>query len=307
MVNESKSLAGRKGGAVRRAKARAAQMNAPVFDAEFGFLISPNGNQTEVPDGLAPAGALGIDFLMNEPAASAVKPEAVAAPVDVGGPVDETGDYLPPETGPRDVTAADVDDDDTGEGEDPPAMVDEMKAEPVGEIIETDFTPQPGSVIDEMNRLLGQGVSEDDALTLINAKRGAVHTPMGTPPPRGPEQAATPGGGEHLGPDPTIVARYKEMMKTYVAPRADLKITVENPDGGTWEAVVKLRYLPYLIKAAALEAAKRRRPVNIADKIQMIVRTFKANDTDTAILMGTLGGTGPADTFNKQTGVHERA
>ena len=115
MVDQNKSLAGRKGGAVRRARARASQMNAPVFDAEFGFLISPNGNQTEVPAGLAPAGALGINFLMNEPAAAAVKPEAVAAPVDVGGPVDETGDYLPAEDGPRDITAADVDVDETGD------------------------------------------------------------------------------------------------------------------------------------------------------------------------------------------------
>ncbi len=305
MVDQQKSLAGRKGGAVRRARNKARETGIPVYDIQFNFMVNPEGRIDEIPEGLMPNGAQGTDFVLNDRAEG-----------DVGKVVAKI------EQGPRDITAADGDDDDgpetvdetgdylPGAGIDPAKIDgpegDEARAAPElgGEVIETDFTPQPGSVIEELNKLLGQGLSEDDALTLINAKRGTVATGAGMAPPRGPNQPATPGEGERFGPDPIIVAKYEEMMKTYVPPRTDLTITVENPDGEDFQARIPIRYLDYLTKAAMLETAKRRRPVNLADFVQMIVRRFKATDTDAAILLGTIGGSGPADTFNPNTGLH---
>ncbi len=279
MVDQAKSLAGRKGGAVRRARKQAQAEGVTVHDQEFGFLAMPDGTITEI----GQVALVGATESKRETHPATEAAELTNEPdVDAGGkltkPPEELGE---PEPDPdADVTFRD---------DAPDAVEVEQPNTDTGI-----FRP---TLIEQLQTYQEQGLSEQDALTLINAKQG-----MKQAPPRGPEQAATASQGEELGPDKALVAAYNKKMLNYVEPKLELKLTLENPDGDDFTAIMPIRYLDYLNRAATLETVKRRREVNIADFIQMIVRRYKANDPDTALLMNTLGGTGPADTFNQQTG-----
>ncbi len=140
------------------------------------------------------------------------------------------------------------------------------------------------------------GLSEADALNLARMQLGEdtpVH-PSGQP--------GAPGEGETLGPDKNMIAAYQDRMKTYVEPKLDVKITVENPEGDDWTFMMPLRFLDYLLRSSQWETIKRRREVNPADRLQMILREFRRDDQEVKLLMSPGSATGPAGTYNPITG-----
>ena len=75
--------------------------------------------------------------------------------------------------------------------------------------------PRPQTPQEIATQMAAAGVSEAIIIATLNAQFGGGDTA----PPFPPGQAATPGGGELLGPDPAMVAAYKERMKTYKKPQ----------------------------------------------------------------------------------------
>ena len=96
-----------------------------------------------------------------------------------------------------------------------------------------------------------QGLSQDEIMVLANMRFGGQDSPT----------AATPGSGEQLGPDPDMVRRYNQMMKTYKPPQTRFKFAAL--DGKDPE-------LHALVMGALVEAAKnleRGRKEAIADAV----------------------------------------
>lgn len=158
--------------------------------------------------------------------------------------------------------------------------------------------PLPGTVLGRANfYVANNGLSEADALSLAQVQLGA-----GGPPAPLPGAPATPGSGEHLGPDPQLVAAYQQRMANYVEPKLDVQITIENPDGDDWVYPMPVRFLDYLLRSAQYETVKRRREVSPADRLQMILREFRRDDQEVRLLMAPGAATGPAGTFNPAAG-----
>ncbi len=155
------------------------------------------------------------------------------------------------------------------------------------------------------NTLLGRanwyvkhhGLSETDALTMAQVQLGAVATH-----PTIPGAPLTPGDGEELGPDLTMVAAYKKRMEDYVPPKLEVEIRIENPDGDDWVFDMPVRFLDYLLRSAKWESIKRRRDINPANRLQQILREYRRDDQEVRLLMAPGAASGPAGTFNPAAG-----
>lgn len=141
------------------------------------------------------------------------------------------------------------------------------------------------------------GLSEADALSLAQIQLGKQG-----PGYRDATQPATPGEGETLGPDKTMVEAYQKRMETYVAPRLECEIKVENPVGDDWVFPMPVRFLDYLLRSAEWETIKRRREVTPADRLQQILREYRRDDQEVRLLMAPGAASGPAGTFNPASG-----
>lgn len=162
----------------------------------------------------------------------------------------------------------------------------------------TDPPMIPNTILARANYYVeNHGLSEADALSLAEVQLGAVATHptiSGAP--------ATPGEGETLGPDKTMVEAYQKRMETYVAPRLECEIKVENPDGDDWVFPMPVRFLDYLLRSAEWETIKRRREVTPADRLQQILREYRRDDQEVRLLMAPGAASGPAGTFNPASG-----
>lgn len=159
----------------------------------------------------------------------------------------------------------------------------------------------PTTVLGRANYYMNEnGLSEDDALILAQTQLGGTPGPgvtMLTPGDAGALQ-----GPEPTGPDPALVAAYQERMQDYVPPKLDGRVIVVTADGDEWAATAPMRFLDYLIMSARWEEIKRNRPVNPADKLQMMLREAKRDDQDASIILNPATATGPASAFNPDGG-----
>lgn len=210
-------------------------------------------------------------------------------------PSEETEPYDPEESHAGDDREL-VDDDDNFIPPEParttPPIIDDTAA------VDKTAPALPDTVLARANYYVEyNGLSEDDAVTLASSQIGRPGAM-----PRGPDQPGAPGEGETLGPDKNMIAAYKDRMKTYVKPKLDVMISVENPDGDDWTYMMPLRFLDYLLRSSQWETIKRRREVNPADRLQMILREFRRDDQEVKLLMTPGSATGPAGTFNPAQG-----
>lgn len=163
---------------------------------------------------------------------------------------------------------------------------------------DTDKTePDPTTLLGWANFYSHRGLTDEEAMVMARSKVGAE-------PPPAPPTTAQPSDGETLTADKAMVDAYHERMKTYVEPKLDVLISVENPEGDDWTHLMPLRFIDYLVRSAQWETIKRRRDVNPADRLQMILREFRRDDQEVKLLMSP-GATGPAGAFNPAKGAWE--
>jgi hypothetical protein len=150
------------------------------------------------------------------------------------------------------------------------------------------------SVVAQLTKLLDAGMSEEEALLIINRRLGQ-DVPAGNPSGFAPN---TPGAAK--APNQSLdsemerqKALYAQRMANYVPPKLDEEFAVKMP----------VRFADYVRRWAAMESIKRGREVTPEDAIQMIVRQFWQGDNTRALLEGG-GKTGPASAFNATTGTY---
>lgn len=163
------------------------------------------------------------------------------------------------------------------------------------------IAPQLKSIAQELDALIAGGCSEDEALLIVNRRRGLAGESPNAMAQAAGQQPRTPGDGEQLGPDPAVVAAYAERMKSYVAPKLDKRIG----EGGV---LLPMRFAEYVERMAQWETFKRRRmknPVTVEEVIAIIIRQhWHQNATDRVLIMNphSVSSSGPAQAFNPNEG-----
>ncbi len=258
--SEARANAGRMGAAVREAKKEAAKYGNEVFLTEFGRLIKPDGEVVEM---------TADEYTEYCEAPKDAEPENAIDAAEIEWPVAKV-EY-------EEATAPDSDFTVTIEPNDIVKVVDD-----------------PDSVLGWANHYKAMGLSDDEAMTLANRKMGATQSAEDQRREKGIEQWVK--DNEATGPDPAVVAAYKERMKNYVPPKLDEKFEVTLPT----------RFADWVKRVAQWESALRRQEVSTGRALEIIVREhWHSHGSDRAILMGQSGGTGPTSTFNPITGNFE--
>lgn len=278
MTDAEASKRGKKGAAFRMAKKQAADSGVPVYLKEYDTTITPEGNKIDGSVRVISADGA-VEREADTPADAPNFKKADAEALAEAGLIDDE---------PRDPVEAAV----AAAPENikrSPEEVEAMKAAAAA-------AAPPLTVLARATWYVEHnGLSEDDALSLAQSTLGK--TPAAVAP------LANPGSpNEPTGPDAEMVAAYNRRMENYEPPKIDGRIMIVTAEGEEFDAVCPQRFLNYLVMSARWEETKRRREVNPADRLQMMLREYKRDDQDASVILNPGSATGPAGTFNPDGG-----
>ncbi len=171
-------------------------------------------------------------------------------------------------------------------GEDPEPDPDFAEVEPLPGMLTEDLSPP--TMVEELSTLMAGGLAEDEALLILNNRRGLAQAPA----------AATPGGDSPLnqsverGIDQAAQERlrdeYAKRMVNHAPPQLPVQFTIE----------LRPKYADYVERVAQYQSAMRRREMSVEEALSWIVLQYWKDDSLRLVLENPHAKSGPRDAFN---------